>query len=116
LIFSDQQFFKGFPRSVFFISYFLIFIFQRRVSFRQENYLNLLKKENGMEKEKTLIVGAGDAGEQILRSIISANSFYLPVGFADDNTAKQGVAIHGLRVLGKIIDIPKIVEENQLKD
>jgi len=70
-----------------------------------------------VEEEKTLIVGAGDAGEQILRSIISSkNKSYSPVGFVDDNPMKQGVTIHGYKVLGKILDIPKIIKDYQVKE
>ena len=64
-----------------------------------------------------MIVGAGDAGEQILRGILtSKKSPYLPAGFIDDNSSKRGVIIHGLKVLGKIDDIPRIVEEKNVGD
>jgi FlaA1/EpsC-like NDP-sugar epimerase len=54
-------------------------------------------------------VGAGDAGEQILRSILSSNKTpYFPVGFVDDNPIKKGVIIHGLKVLGRVGDIAEI--------
>lgn len=66
-------------------------------------------------RENTLIVGAGDAGEQILRSILSSkNSPYNPVGFVDDSSAKRGVMIHGVRVLGKISDMPKIINNYEV--
>jgi FlaA1/EpsC-like NDP-sugar epimerase len=39
----------------------------------------------------------------------------LPVGFVDDNSAKQGTIIHGLKVLGKIGDIPKISQKEEIK-
>jgi FlaA1/EpsC-like NDP-sugar epimerase len=69
-----------------------------------------------VEKERTLIVGAGDAGEQILRSIISSSkTLYNPIGFVDDNPIKKGVLIHGLKVLGKILDIPEVVLRNNVK-
>ena len=67
-------------------------------------------------KEKTLIVGAGDAGEQILRGIMSSkNNPYNPVGFVDDSPGKKGIVIHGFKVLGKISDIPKVVKAHQIK-
>jgi len=109
--------FKGFPRSVLFISYFLVFIFCGGIRFAKRIYLEMVNGRSGKkEKERTLIIGAGDAGEQILRSIFSSkNSSYLPVGVVDDNPAKRGVTIHGAKVLGKIDDIPRIIKEKQIE-
>jgi len=114
LFLKDQVFFQGFPRSTLFISYFLIFILCGGIRFAKRIYLRSFKRRGEEKKERILIVGAGDAGEQILRSIFSLNgSPYLPVGFVDDNSLKQGVLIHGLKVLGRINDIPQAVRENK---
>ncbi len=88
---KDFPFFSGFPRSTLFVSYFLTFLFCGGIRFAKRIYLEIFEgKTNKEEKERTLIVGAGDAGEQILRSIsVSKTSPYLPVGFADDNPAKK---------------------------
>ncbi len=108
--------FINFPRSTIFVSYILVFVFCSGIRFAKRIYLRVAGKSRMAEKQKTLIVGAGDAGEQITRSIISSdNSPYFLVGFIDDSPIKQGVLIHGLKVLGKITDIPKITENNQVK-
>jgi len=115
-ILRDQPFFFGFPRSTIFISYFLIILFSGAIRFSKRIYLQIFQKGDGKEKERTLIVGAGDAGEQILRSILSFKfGPYLPVGFVDDNPNKKGVLIHGLKVLGKIENIPLIVKEKDIE-
>ncbi len=116
-ILKNQPVFNGFPRSTLVISYFLVFIFCGGIRFIKRVYLELFAgKKRGSEKKKTLIVGAGDAGEQILRSILaSKDSPYLPVGIIDDNPIKQGIAIHGVKVLGKIDDIPNIVSTEKKK-
>jgi len=86
------------------------------IRFSKRIYFQLFITGLEKGKEKTLIIGAGDAGEQILRSILaSRDNFYLPVGFIDDNSIKQGVAIHGLKVLGKIDAIPDIVRDKGVK-
>lgn len=114
---KSQLLIQGFPRSTLFISYFLVFIFCGMIRFSKRIYLHIFKGGNGEEKEKTLIVGAGDAGEQILRSILSSpDSLYFLVGFADDDPAKQGIVIHGVKVLGKIADIPEIVKRNAITE
>jgi len=108
--------FTNFPRSVIFISYFLVFILCGALRFSKRIYLRISGQNRMEERERTLIVGAGDAGEQILRSIIASNkSPYYPVGFVDDNPIKKGVVIHGLRVLGKISDIPWVSAENNIR-
>ncbi|MFA6190609.1 MAG: nucleoside-diphosphate sugar epimerase/dehydratase [Candidatus Staskawiczbacteria bacterium] len=107
---------SGLPRSVFIIDYFLVFILCGGVRIAKRVYLRSSGNSKMSEREKTLIVGAGDAGEQILRSIISSqNSLYNPVAIVDDNNIKQGVSIHGLKVLGKISDIPDIIIEKGIK-
>ncbi len=108
--------FISFPRSTIFISYFLVFIFCGFLRFSKRIYLRIFNQNRISEKERTLIVGAGDAGEQILRSIISSNKTpYYPIGFVDDNPMKRGVIIHGLEVLGKISDIPRVSADNNIK-
>lgn len=100
--------FIGFPRSVLVISYFLIFIFCGALRLSKRLYFTLIAKNNIL-KERTLIIGAGDAGEQILRSIISSkDNPYNLAGFLDDSDIKQKVFIHGLKVLGKISDLELI--------
>jgi len=107
--------FVGFPRSVLFISYFLVFLFCGATRLSKRLYLTLIAKNNIL-KEKTLIIGAGDAGEQIVRSIMSsADNPYNLAGFLDDSEIKQKVFIHGLKVLGKISDLKNIAEEQQIE-
>jgi len=116
-VLRDHAIFSGFPRSTLFIAYFFIFALCGGLRFGKRIYLQFFPYGRRREKERTLIVGAGDAGEQILRSILTFSSGpYLPLGFVDDNPAKQGIMIHGLKVLGKIKDIPKVARENKIED
>jgi len=121
-VLRDLAIFTGFPRSTLFITHFFIFFFCGGIRFAKRIYLQFgwrlagSARKSKEEKERTLIVGAGDAGEQILRSILnSETSPYLPIGFIDDNPAKQGALIHGVKVLGKISDIPRLVKEKKIE-
>src|SRR3989344_6062370 len=68
------------------------------------------------KKRMVLIVGAGEAAELLLRDI-KKNSFlqYLVIGFVDDFKEK-GSKVQDIEVLGKIEDIPKIVEKNPVEE
>ncbi|MFC1630183.1 polysaccharide biosynthesis protein [Patescibacteria group bacterium] len=114
-VLRNQPIFQSFPRSTLFISYFLVFILSGGLRFSKRIYLQIF--QGGLEdgKERTLIIGAGDAGEQILRNIKMTNNPYLPIGFLDDDLTKQGILIHGLKILGRIDDASKTIKENQIE-
>lgn len=115
-ILREHPIFLGFPRSTLFVGYFLVFLFSGSIRFSKRIYLRLFPKRGREKKERTLIVGAGNAGEEILRSILSsALTAYLPIGFVDDDPRKQGVSIHGLKVLGRINEIPQVVKAHQIE-
>lgn len=67
--------------------------------------------------KRTLIVGAGQAGESVIREI-KRNS-HLPidiVGFVDDAAKKQHQIIHGEKVLGPCKEIGNIVESENVDE
>ena len=56
---------------------------------------------------RVLVVGAGNAGELLIRDMLSdASSHYRPVGLVDDDPIKRKMKIHGIPVVGTIADIP----------
>ncbi|MBU4261430.1 MAG: polysaccharide biosynthesis protein [Proteobacteria bacterium] len=65
-----------------------------------------LPKQEGI---RVLIVGAGHAGELLLRDLIH-NRKYLPVALIDDDRKKHNREIHGVRVYGGFEDIEKVVQ------
>ena len=89
------------PRSIYVLDWFLLFSFVAasrliwRV-YRETKFTPSLRKG-----KKTLIIGAGDAGNLLLREIRKqANSPYNVVGFVDDDLEKRGLRLSGVRVLG----------------
>lgn len=64
------------------------------------------------EGKRVLIVGAGRAGDMLVRDMFrDAGRTLLPVGFVDDKARKVGMDIQGIRVLGLTEQIPKLVEQ-----
>jgi FlaA1/EpsC-like NDP-sugar epimerase len=111
--------FSVFPRSVLIIDYIftLVFIGGLRVSKRVllEGFKSTLKPEEMMRK--ILIIGAGSAGEQIVRDMKrDQDSHFIPVGFIDDDPSKQNIKIHGIKVLGEKKDIPGIIENYDIDE
>ena len=69
------------------------------------------------EGNRLLIAGAGDAGQVVAREIHHSRHIddFL-VGFVDDDPAKQGTLIHGVKVLGPLNDLPGIVQSHQVDE
>jgi FlaA1/EpsC-like NDP-sugar epimerase len=63
---------------------------------------------------EVLVVGAGDAGEQIVREMLRSRALdYTPIGFVDDMPSKRGLRIHGVKVLGTIDDLAHLLRDNR---
>jgi len=71
----------------------------------------------GRRLKRFLIVGAGNAGEALLREIHRMPvTQYDVVGFIDDDPAKQGINIHGIPVLGTVDRLPAICKERNIEE
>ncbi len=61
--------------------------------------------------KRVLIVGAGRAGEMLVRDLLrDRHSGYVPVAFVDDKPHRQGGVVHGVPIRGTTHDIPQVVE------
>ncbi len=107
--------FSGFPRSILLLSFILIFLLTSLLRFGKRIVQEMIRgKYDGAER--TLIVGAGDAGVQILRSIReNPDSPYTPVGFIDDDASKKGRIMYGIPVMGRLDDIGECVKTNLIE-
>ena len=65
---------------------------------------------------RVLLVGAGSAGLLVARELSGRpNLGFNPIGFVDDDPAKQRAIIHGLKVLGTSADLPQVVKAHQIE-
>ncbi len=79
------------------------------------DYRNQTSEVSG--KKRLLILGAGDAGEKILRDVLKNKGLsYYVVGFLDDDKKKIGHKIHGVPVLDSIAKLKKIVQDNMINE
>ncbi|QWF70932.1 polysaccharide biosynthesis protein [Methylomonas paludis] len=104
----------GVPRSILplYIMNLLAFLTIPRLTYRfwrEQAYLDRRGK-------RALIVGAGCAGEMLVRDLISnADSGYFPVGFVDDAPASLNRAIRGISVLGAVEALPHLINQLQVE-
>ena len=100
-------------KSSLYFETWIIFTFLLIVS----RFLMFLTRMKGITKrdinsENVLIYGAGEAGVLLVKeSRINPNFPYRIVGFLDDNPNKKGGKVYGLRVLGGLEDVGKIIEK-----
>lgn len=90
------------PRSYYFLYtvFLMVLIFLSRFSYRGFRACIRRRVNEGIQK-RVLIIGAGAAGDAIIREI--KNSSYLDmkiVGVIDDNPNKIGNYIHGIKIIG----------------
>lgn len=106
-----------FPRSALLLDFIiaLFLIGASRIAKRVALYGLKTNIKPAGNQIRVLVYGAGSAGEQIIREMITnKNSNYLPIGLADDDTAKVGVNIHGVKVLGSRNDMPALLKKHRI--
>ena len=111
-----RAFFKLDTKSSLYFETWIIFTFLLIIS-RFLMFLTRMKgiTKRGINSENVLIYGAGEAGVLLVKeSRINPNFSYRIVGFLDDNPNKKGGKVYGLKVLGGLEDVEKIIEKNDV--
>jgi FlaA1/EpsC-like NDP-sugar epimerase len=82
--------------------------------------LRILSEQIGAKTDKgrkTLIIGAGDAGALVARELQKTSQLdWAPIGFLDDDPAKQRHEIYGVSVIGKVADLASVLENRQVDE
>lgn len=116
LSYMIRIFLKLDTKSSLYFETWIIFTFLLIIS----RFLMFLTRMKGITKrdinlENVLIYGAGEAGVLLVKeSRINPNFSYRIVGFLDDNPNKKGGKVYGLKVLGGLEDVEKIIERNDV--
>ena len=109
--------YSGFPRTVPLISGALAIVVLGgvRVSARMWSE-ERVRKTNGVTK-RVLLVGAGEAGGRMVREMRRHSSTGLmPAGYLDDDPAKQGTRVAGVKVYGSIEALGRVTRALQVDE
>ncbi len=109
---------KGFPRSVFLIDGVLTILLISTLRISKRLVLEVFsRRAPGVRPGKrTLIIGAGNTGEMLLRDMIRQGyQSFDPVGFLDDNPLKVGTSLHGVKVFATTGRLCEIVRKHDIE-
>jgi FlaA1/EpsC-like NDP-sugar epimerase len=108
----------GMPRTALGIDWLLslILIGGSRFALRILSEQTLASRPAGHGK-RALIIGAGDAGALVVRELQKSPQLNLvPIGFLDDDPAKQKQAIYGVTVIGTVNDLAAVMDLHRVNE
>ncbi len=108
--------FEGYSRAMLVIDWMLLFlaVAGSRVA---ERLLNEWVGSATEPETTVVIIGAGETGERVLRSLrYNGKATRRVLGFLDDDARKHGTQIHGVRVLGTRARLFEVLEEHEVRE
>ena len=105
------------PRSVFVIDFLLSLAliglarFSKRLGTYTFRSFQAFRQNGNGNHKNILIIGAGNAGEQLVRSLIKDGKNFRVVGIIDDNPSKWNTLLHGVRIIGGRDIIKEAIED-----
>jgi len=105
----------GVPRSVLFLYPLLLIV---GLSFPRLLYRWVKERQTFFplqEGKRVVIVGAGQAGELLLRDLLRQKDIH-PVALVDDDVNMQGREVHGVRVLGTVDSLKDIIAQFDVQE
>ena len=113
-------FLSGMPRSVLVIDWILSMVFIGGLRFSVRLYAEAQSRQSSIKSERVrriLIVGAGDAGALVVREMKKNPQVNMqPIGFLDDNPAKQKQEISDVPVIGMLKDLNQVLERHRIDE
>ncbi len=117
--------FEGLSRSVFIIDAIITFLLISGVRVFIRCYFQRFSGAKHLQtgsdvafvRKKILLIGAGDAGEKVVREVKNSKKLpYTVVGLVDDDLTKVGKKIHGIPVVGTVEDLKELAEDLQAQE
>ncbi|MCA1899990.1 MAG: polysaccharide biosynthesis protein [Chloroflexi bacterium] len=109
----------GMPRSALGIDWLLslVLIGGSRFALRILAEQHSVTVRHNAKPKRALIIGAGDAGALVVRELQRPSQLNLvPIGFLDDDPAKQNHQIYGVSVIGKVNRLADILDNQQVDE
>src|SRR5205823_10768632 len=109
---------RGMSRAVLVLDWLLAIFFVGgfRFAIRVSREARSLMKMGTLKGKRAFIVGAGEAGEQLLRQLSHDKRQQLRVvGLIDDDPDTHGRSLHGVRVLGGVRDLRRLVAHHHVE-
>lgn len=111
------------PIRVFFGAWLLLLLFVggSRMGFRGlrrvKGVVKQTREDETVERKRTLVVGAGETGSMTIKRMTSGDYEMqgVPIIAVDDDPAKQGMRIHGIKVVGTHDDILDLVDKYDIE-
>ncbi|MHC4361542.1 MAG: polysaccharide biosynthesis protein [Planctomycetota bacterium] len=104
-------------QGVFVADLFITFLLLAGLRMAVRLYYEEFRTVEGGRLKRFLIVGAGNAGEALLREIQRMpETQYEVIGFIDDDPVKQGLNIHGISVLGSVEQLPEVCRQRNIEE
>jgi len=114
IIFSGQ--FIGYPRSVYVLNFAFFIIFNGGTRFTIRLFRESFVPASDSVKN-VLIIGAGTAGNEIVKTIKAAKKKeYKPVGFIDRDKLLHNKRIQGLKVFGDLSIIKYVIRKYRIQE
>jgi FlaA1/EpsC-like NDP-sugar epimerase len=115
--FEFATFGEKFPDSVFVLDFAGTIAVVCGVRFAVRLYHEEVRPTADGVVPKLVVLGAGNAGENVVREILRMPVMrYRVVGFLDDDSSKWGAQIHGFEVLGPIENVKAICAEHAIDE
>src|SRR3989339_331435 len=107
--------FQGFPRRIIIIDAFATLFLVAFLRISKRVYFEIVRGSRVQSTKYTIIVGAGNTGEMILRDMQRGKFHdYTPIAFLDDDVNRINTYLHGVKVMGTIDNLASLIKRYQV--
>jgi len=103
------------PRSVLLIDALLTFLFVSGLFVSLRLVRESWRQSGAPDREPVFVVGAGDAGDRLVRDMARSTGGARAVAFLDDDPSKLGRALQGISVAGRVKDASVLAPRYRVK-